>query len=60
MPVGAVKTPAEEAMWERAKKLVRRTYGDDSKHWGAVMSIFQNMKRHSRGRKRTKKAPFIL
>lgn len=42
MPVGVVKTKADEKKWERAKKACKEQYGKVK--YPVVMTIFQNMK----------------
>jgi hypothetical protein len=43
MPVGVVKSEADEAKWEAAKKAAAES--GHGKKWGLVMHIFQNMKK---------------
>lgn len=52
MPAGVVKTKADEKKWNEAKEQVRKQYGNVKEHYGAVMHIFQNMKKSSKSNPR--------
>jgi hypothetical protein len=49
MPVNQVKTPQQEAMWNKAKQQVHKQYPNlkesDKKFWQRVSTIYQNMKK---------------
>lgn len=38
-------TKAEEKLWNEAKSIVKKQYGDTEGRWGVVQTIFQNKKR---------------
>lgn len=47
MPVNVVKTKADEAKWDKAKRLAEKGKYKGKSKWKVTMSIFQNMKKHS-------------
>lgn len=50
MPANAVKSPADEKKWNKAKSIVEKEYktggeqGMKRKHWAMTMAIYQDMK----------------
>jgi len=47
MPANLVKTRADETKWNKAKKIVRKEYGQTEGKWPVVTHIFENMKKHA-------------
>lgn len=47
MPVGVVRTAAQEKLWNRAKAQVRKQYPkikeDSERYWKIVMTIYKSM-----------------
>lgn len=43
MPTNVVKTKEDEALWSRAKAIVKEQYG--SVRWPLVMSIYRKLKK---------------